>query len=160
RTARFRGPDLDSSANAELAGVAGRLNNALRRLGSGWAIFVEAQRHASADYPDSVFPDPVSGLVDAERRADFQAEKAHYESAYHLTFVWLPPAEDRGRAARWLYEGGAEKGADWPAQVRGFIDRTDRLLALIEGLMPLAAWLDDEATLTFLHATVSTERHA
>nr|WP_295237930.1 conjugal transfer protein TrbE [uncultured Brevundimonas sp.] len=160
RTARFRGPDLDSSANAELAGVAGRLNNALRRLGSGWAIFVEAQRHASADYPDSVFPDPVSGLVDAERRADFQAEKAHYESAYHLTFVWLPPAEDRGRAARWLYEGGAEKGADWPAQLRGFIDRTDRLLALIEGLMPLAAWLDDEATLTFLHATVSTERHA
>ena len=160
RTARFRGPDLDSSANAELAGVAGRLNNALRRLGSGWAIFVEAQRHASAAYPDSVFPDPVSGLVDAERRAEFQAEKVHYESGYYLTFVWLPPAEDRGRAARWLYEGGAEKGADWPAQVRGFIDRTDRLLALIEGLMPLAAWLDDEATLTFLHASVSTERHA
>jgi type IV secretion system protein VirB4 len=158
RTARFRGPDLDSATNAELSGVAGRLNNALRRLGSGWAIFVEAQRHASAAYPDSLFPDPVSGLVEEERRAAFQADRSHFESAYYLTLVWLPPAEDRGRAARWLYEGEAEKGVDWPSQVRGFINRTDRLLALIEGLMPQAAWLDDEATLTFLHATVSTAR--
>ncbi|MBN9466284.1 conjugal transfer protein TrbE [Brevundimonas sp.] len=159
RTARFRGPDLDSATNAELAGAAGRLNNALRRLGSGWAIFVEAQRHPSADYPDSVFPDAVSGMVDLERREAFQSHHAHFESAYYLTVTWRPPAEDQGRAARWLYEGGAEKGMDWPAQVRGFIDRTDRLLALVEGLMHQAAWLDDEATLTFLHATISTERH-
>src|SRR3546814_19707144 len=45
RTARFRGPDLDSAVPAELVAVAGRLNHAFRRLGSGWAIFVEAQRH-------------------------------------------------------------------------------------------------------------------
>jgi hypothetical protein len=32
RTARFRGPDLDSATPAELIGTAGRLNNALRRL--------------------------------------------------------------------------------------------------------------------------------
>ncbi|MEP4989187.1 MAG: conjugal transfer protein TrbE, partial [Paracoccaceae bacterium] len=67
RTARFRGPDLDSAVAAELVAVAGRLNNAFRRLGSGWAIFVEAQRIAAADYPDSRFPDPASALVDAER---------------------------------------------------------------------------------------------
>jgi len=47
RTARFRGPDLDSATPAELVGVTARLNNALRRLGSGWAIFVEAQRIAA-----------------------------------------------------------------------------------------------------------------
>src|SRR3546814_13586746 len=33
RTARFRGPDLDSAVPAELVAVAGRLNNAFRRLG-------------------------------------------------------------------------------------------------------------------------------
>ena len=32
RTAKFRGPDLDSAVPAELVAVAGRLNNALRRL--------------------------------------------------------------------------------------------------------------------------------
>ena len=71
RTARFRGPDLDSAVPAELVAVAGRLNNAFRRLGSGWAIFVEAQRHPSNRYPDSRFPDAASALVDAERKADF-----------------------------------------------------------------------------------------
>ena len=36
RTARFRGPDLDSAVPAELVAVAARLNNALRRLGPRW----------------------------------------------------------------------------------------------------------------------------
>lgn len=51
RTAKFRGPDLDSAVPAELVAVVGRLNNAFRRLGSGWAIFVEAQRHSAGAYP-------------------------------------------------------------------------------------------------------------
>ena len=57
RSARFRGPDLDSATSAELVAITGRLNNALRRLGSGWAIFVEAQRLPGNRYPESVFPD-------------------------------------------------------------------------------------------------------
>ena len=64
RTAKFRGPDLDSAVPAELVGVAGRLNNALRRLGSGWAVFVEAQRHPASNYPEGYFPDVASAMVD------------------------------------------------------------------------------------------------
>jgi hypothetical protein len=89
---------------AELVASPARLNNALRRLGSGWAIFVEAQRAPARDYPDSDFPDPASALVDAERKASFE-EGAHFESSYFLTFVYLPPAEDAARAETWLYEG-------------------------------------------------------
>ena len=89
RTARFRGPDLDSAVPAELVAVAGRLNNAFRRLGSGWAIFVEAQRHGAATYPASVFADSASALVDAERKADFEEAGAHFESSYFLTFLYL-----------------------------------------------------------------------
>jgi type IV secretion system protein VirB4 len=89
RTARFRGPDLDSATASELVSAAGRLNNALRRLGSGWAVFVEAQRNAADIYPLSDFPDPVSALVDEERRAQFEEHGAHFDSAYFLTFVFL-----------------------------------------------------------------------
>ncbi|MGO9816888.1 MAG: conjugal transfer protein TrbE, partial [Acidocella sp.] len=85
RTAKFRGPDLDSATPAELIGTTARLNNALRRLGSGWAIFVEAQRTQANQYPDSRFPDPVSALVDAERKAQFEEEGAHFESGYFMT---------------------------------------------------------------------------
>src|SRR5258708_11364261 len=88
RTARLRGPDLDSATPAELVGTTARLNNALRRLGSGWALFVEASRVAAQRYPQSRFPDPVSALVDAERRAQFAQDGAHFESAYYLTFLF------------------------------------------------------------------------
>jgi type IV secretion system protein VirB4 len=158
RSARFRGPDLDSAVPAELVAVAGRLNNALRRLGSGWAVFVEAVRHASHLYPVSQFPDPASALIEAERRAQFQAQGAHFESNYFLTFVFLPPSEDAARAERWLYEGRSQvKGSDAHELLRGFVDRTDRILQLLDGFMPECRWLGDEESLSYLHATISTK---
>jgi type IV secretion system protein VirB4 len=158
RTARFRGPDLDSATQAELVAITGRLNNALRRLGSGWAIFVEAQRQPANFYPESAFPDAASGLVDAERRAQFVEEGAHYESRYFLTLLFLPPADNAAQAEAWLYENRAARGADWRAVLAGFIDRTDRVLALLEGFMPESRWLDDGETLTYLHSCISTRR--
>ena len=159
RTARFRGPDLDSAVPAELVAVAGRINNAFRRLGSGWAIFVEAQRHAAATYPASIFPDAASALVDAERKADFEETGAHFESSYFLTFTYLPPAEDAARAESWLYEGRDKVGLDPRETLTGFADRTDRILRLVEAFMPECAWLSDSETLTYLHGCVSTKRH-
>ncbi|RAZ72420.1 conjugal transfer protein TrbE [Mesorhizobium atlanticum] len=159
RTAKFRGPDLDSAVAAELVAVASRINNAFRRLGSGWSIFVEAQRHEAATYPDSQFPDPASGLVDAERKADFEEEGIHFISSYFLTFLYLAPAEDAARAETWLYEGREQSGVDPHEILRAFADRTDRVLSLLDGLMPECQWLDDTETLTYLHSTVSTKRH-
>jgi type IV secretion system protein VirB4 len=158
RTARFRGPDLDSATPAELVAVTHRLNSALRRLGSGWSIFVESQRVPAQAYPSSTFPDAVSALIDRERAAQFAEEGAHFESRYFLTFLWMPPAEDAARAEGWLFEGASEKSVDPWQQCRGFMDRTDRFLNLVEGFMPEAAWLGDADTLTYLHATVSTKR--
>ncbi|ODR90080.1 conjugal transfer protein TrbE [Sinorhizobium alkalisoli] len=159
RTARFRGPDLDSAVAAELVAVASRINNAFRRLGSGWSIFVEAQRHEAATYPDSVLPDPASGLVDAERKADFEEAGAHFVSGYYLTFLYLPPAEEAARTEAWLYEGRERSGVDSQEILRTFTDRTGRVLALLDGFMPECDWLDDSETLTYLHSTVSTNRH-
>lgn len=158
RTASFRGPDLESSTSAELVAITSRLNNALRRLGSGWSIFIEAQRRAAHGYPLSTFPDAASRLVDTERRAQFEEEGAHFESAYFLTLLWLPPPDDAARAEAWLYENRATGGADWRAALEGFVDRTDRVLALLEGFMPEAEWLDDGDTLTYLHSCISTRK--
>jgi type IV secretion system protein VirB4 len=160
RTARLRGPDLDSATPAELVAVTGRLNNALRRLGSGWAVFVEAQRVPAQSYPHSRFPDPASALVDLERQDAFETEGAHFESRYYLTFLWLPPAEEASRVESWLYEGRSKAGVDPFELMQGFVDRTDRILQLIEGFMPEVAWLGDGETLSYLHSTVSTRRQA
>ncbi len=156
RSAKIRGPDLDSATPAELVGVTARLNNALRRLGSGWAVFVEAQRVPATIYPESDFPDAASQMVDMERREQFEDEGAHFESRYFLTLVWLPPAESSDRAARFLYEGREHDGPDPHGMLHAFVDRSDRLLALLDGFMPEAAWLNDGETLTYLHSTIST----
>ena len=159
RTARFRGPDLDSSTPAELVATTARLNSALRRLGSGWSIFVEAVRRPALDYPVCAFPDPASALVERERAAQFAEEGAHFESRYYLTLLWMPPAEDAARAESWLYEGKAEKGVDPRELLEGFADRTDRLLRLFEGFFPEVQWLDDGETLSYLHSCISTRLH-
>jgi len=159
RTARFRGPDLDSATQGELVATTARLNNALRRLGSGWALFIEAERRPAADYPRSDFPEPLSWLVDEERRAAFEEAGSHYESGYHLTLEYLPPEEARARAAKLLYENTPTAGVDWRERLTAFIAETDRVFDLLNGVMPEIAWLDDSETLTYLHATISTRRY-
>jgi len=159
RTARFRGPDLDSATTSELVATSARLNNALRRLNSGWALFVEAERRQAAEYPQSVFPEPLSWLVDEERRAAFAQAHSHYESVYHLTLLYLPAEESKARAASVLYENKESEGVDWRERLARFISETERFLGLLDGVMPEIAWLEDSETLTYLHGTVSTRRH-
>ncbi|EMB5583187.1 conjugal transfer protein TrbE, partial [Pseudomonas aeruginosa] len=67
RTFQFRGPDLDSATQGELIATSARQNNALRRTGSGWAFYIEAERMRASSYPQSSFPEPLSWLVDEER---------------------------------------------------------------------------------------------
>lgn len=68
RTFQFRGPDLDSATQGELIATSARQNNALRRTGSGWAFYIEAERMRASSYPQSSFPEPLSSLVDEETR--------------------------------------------------------------------------------------------
>ena len=160
RTLKFRGPDLESATEAELVGVAARVNNMLKRFGSGWALFFDAERIEALGYPDSRFPDPASWLVDMERQASFEGGRDHFESFYHLTLVWLPPADAEARAGRALVEGSAaEPGRDWREALAAFMADTDRALDLLAGLMPEVRALDDAETLTFLHNAVSDRRH-
>ena len=159
RTARFRGPDLDSATRGELIATSARLNNVLRRLGSGWALFVEAERCEAADYPESSFPEPLSWLVDEERRAGFEDAGSHFESHYHLTLLYLPPEESRARAGRLLYENRKTEGVDWRERLEAFVAESERFLGLLEGVMPEIGWLDDAQTLTYLHGCISTARH-
>lgn len=160
RTAAFRGPDLESSTESELVAVTARLNNALRRLGSGWGLFVEADRRAAAPYPPSAFPDPLSWLVDEERRAAFDAVGELFESAHYLTLVYMPPAEGRARAGAMMLDAPERPSVDWREQLDAFVEATDRFASLLDGFLPELAWTDDEATLTYLHGTISTRRHA
>ena len=161
RSFAFRGPDLESATEAELVSACARANNVLKRLGTGWALFFEAERRGSQGYPDSAFPDAASWLVDQERRAGFKAEGQHFESIYHGTLTWLPPADSSDAAGRSLVERPDDaQGRDWRASLAGFIAETDRILDLLSGFMAEVRALEDAETLTYLHSTISDRSHS
>jgi type IV secretion system protein VirB4 len=160
RSFAYRGPDLESATEAELVATAARVNNMLRRFGSGWALFFEAERVEALGYAQSRFPDAASALVDKERQAGFNAEREHFESRCHLTLLWQPPADAQAGAERALIHAKEEtSGRDWREALASFIGETDRALDLLSGFMPEVRALGDEEILTYLHGAVSEKRH-
>jgi len=160
RAARYRGPDLDSATDAELVSITARLNNVLKRFGSRWAIFFEAERLPAQSYPGGRFADPVSWLVDEERKAAFEAELSHFESRYYVSFLYLPPADAAAKTEGLLYEreGGKTLVRDSRAHLDGFVSETDRALALLANILPELTPLRDAEFLSYLHNTISEKR--
>ena len=160
RSFRFRGPDLESATEAELVSLSARVNNVLRRFGSGWALFFDAERVEALGYPESQFPDRASWLVDKERQAGFEGGRDHFESFYHLTLVWLPPPDaEAGAEQAFVERAGKDHGRNWREALATFVGETDRALDLFSAFVPEIRALDDGETLTFLHAAVSEKRH-
>lgn len=162
----YRGPDLDSATPQELVSMAARLNNLLRRLGDGWVLQCDMHRAPTTAYPNGHgFPEPVTYLIDEERRAEFEAG-AHYESAYYVTLAWLPPRSHESSLRAWMFtnpEGKQTSAQKQRAMVEEWLDtfstERNRFGLALASLMPEARALDDDSTLTYLHSTVSANRH-
>jgi type IV secretion system protein VirB4 len=159
-TFKYRGPDLESSTDEELVSINARVNNVLRRFGSGWALFFEAQRHEVHEYPDCDFPNAASWLVDQERALQADEVGARFESDYYLTLLWLPPADATGRAEKALIQrADTEDAATWRHRLETFQQHATRVFDLLEASLAEIAKLSDDETLTYLHSTISTKRY-
>jgi type IV secretion system protein VirB4 len=113
--------------------------------------------HARARLSGSPFPDPVSALVDRAPRTVPRGRRAFREPLFPDAALDAA-AEEAARAEGWLYEGRSTTGVDPWELLKGFTDRSDRVLNLVEGFVPEVRWLDDAETLTYLHSTISTRR--
>ena len=160
RTIKFRGQDLASSTEQQLVSVVARLNNALKRLGSGWALYIESSRQASATYPEqSSFKDPVSWLIDCERRYQFEQDQENFESTYYLTLQFLPESSSKSKAAKLFVTTKDEPVSDYSKSLQMFLAATDRFCDILKDFMFEAVFLTDDQTLTYLHSTISPKNH-
>jgi type IV secretion/conjugal transfer VirB4 family ATPase len=108
-TWRYAGPDLGSVTHEEMAALAERLNSVLK-LGSGWLVHCDAIRSEVSEYArQGAFPDPVTSLIDDERRAQFKAEGRHFESTYYISLTYLPPMRSEEKVKGYLFKGGEEE---------------------------------------------------
>lgn len=106
----YRGRDLQSCTVEERNYVTGRVNAALARLGSGWVSWHDAVRIPSPAYTPrsaNAFRDPITALIDEERRELFEGEGAHFESEYALILQFMPPKQGESAVANLVYEDDA-----------------------------------------------------
>lgn len=126
----FRGPDMASATHAEMAALSARLNSVMR-LGGGWMVQCDAVRGRAPEYPGhGAFPDPVTALIDEERRQQFSTEGSHYESEYFLTLTFLPPEETEERLKGFIFEGKKE----YKSSARKALDYFNSRIATFEDL--------------------------
>src|ERR1700734_3825861 len=69
-------------------------------------VHVDALRTEARGYPVAgAFPDRTTLLIDAERRAAYEAEGAHHESPYVPSVTCLPPIDAQHAIANFFVEG-------------------------------------------------------
>ncbi len=160
RTLRYRGPDLDSATPEELVAVTARINNLLKRFGSGWVMFFEASRLPAQNYPSSEWEIPLGRLIDEERKAEFSGENRFFESRYYLTLLWRPPEDRTSRLESLLLDRENEDDSlSWRAHLTRFETETARAVDMLSGIVPELEELGDDDLLTYLHGAVSTSSH-
>lgn len=155
----YAGPDMDSASHEELAVLSSQVNAALARLGNGWMLHLDAVRQPSVGYPENgAFPDPTTRLIDDERRGQYTAEGAHYESQYFLSLTYRPPADVEARLSALFFEGdgGARQGWEHVLEIfrKAIADMEDALSARLSLVR-----LDSSALLTHLHTCITGLRH-
>lgn len=86
------GQDTAGSTPEELAWVCRQVSNGIRMLGTGWMLHVDACRSPHHAYPppeSGFFPDPVTQLIDDERR-EFFGSGLCYKTEVVLTVTFKP----------------------------------------------------------------------
>lgn len=160
-TVRFRGPDVDSATPHDLMALRARMNNALRRLGSGWCVLVEAARSQAVTASVSSFPNSTAQRIEDERRQALASSPA-FESTHFLTFMYLAPEDRARRAANWLMTQPAHARPELESaldeQLEAFKRQVTQTVNILSTFMAEVRRLNDDETLSYLHDCVSERR--
>lgn len=154
---RYRGPDLGSATGAELDALVHQITDALLPYADGWMFHVDAVRTPAPPYAVGSFPDPVTGWIDAERRAAFTSSAPQFVSEYTLTATYLPPRDVYARAAR-VFVQGAPRGVDWMQVLSGFRSSVDALEHRLAVRLSVER-LGSDALVTHLHCCLTGLAH-
>ena len=137
----FRGRDSHGATAAELEQVSFRINEAVRSLGNGWVIHIDAVREEAPGYPaatESRFPDPLTSAIDDERRQYFEQRGTVYDGYFVITLTWLPPLLAERRFIELLYDDEGQEKKSSRERAQDLLDRFERDILSLENLLSIA----------------------
>ena len=124
---RYAGPDLHAATPGELNALTHNVNDALLPFGNDSMFHIDAVRRPASAYAADVFPDPVTQLIDDERRAAYRLRASQwFETEYFWTVTHLPPAEAFTRLTQLFVQSTDDRSrhrpsTDAPSQAWGRI---------------------------------------
>lgn len=168
----FRGDDEAVASDSDRNYLTGLVNTYLAQFGGGWSIWVDASRIDSPGYPGSeksYFPDPITAMIDAERRAMFEQDRAHFESEYALLIQYLPPLARDTRVQDFFYGADANREntatgdrhlADFQKALDGLLSGLGDVLHMrrmgkVEVTLPEGGSYQSDELVNYLHYTLT-----
>jgi type IV secretion system protein TrbE len=139
----YKGADNASSTEHERETVSARMNQALKDLGNGWVLHVDAVRRPAPAYPDrglSNFPDVVTAALDEERRRLFERLGIMHEGYFVCTVTWFPPVLAQRKFVELMFEDDAPT-PNKTARTTGLVDHFKREVTTLESRLSLAVQL-------------------
>lgn len=163
---KFRGLDMASATPEELIAYNAAINNAIRRLPTGYVLYIEAQRHVSLNYEHSSMPNPTLQAIE-DARATFFESGHFYESDYYFTIYMEPNSKTKQKITSAFITNGKNKGesieedlAIYQETVEQFIHRVNQFSLMLKSIFKeLTPLLDPDEIVTFLHSLVSDRAH-
>jgi type IV secretion system protein TrbE len=155
---QYQAPDLDSATKEECDALVQLMNRMLLTLDDGWMLHLDEIRIPATGYVESGdFQDPVSRLIDQERRQIYQQEGAHFENHQVLTFVWKFP-HHMAHKTRYLFVEGVDKEKDqhFGHLLHLFLETLDRVIGLLKNSLLLKK-LNSAQVMTYLTMCIQGE---
>jgi type IV secretion system protein VirB4 len=157
---RYHGPDPSAATPEEMDALSRHVNDALLPSTDDWMLHVDAIRRPAVAYAPSTFPDPVTQLIDDERRTAYDAQASRqFETEYFLVVTHLPPPDVFSRLGAFFVQGADRARVDWARVLDAFAAQLHVIENRLAGRLTLAR-LDADRLLTHLYECLTGLAHA
>ncbi len=99
-------PDLESSSIDSVASMANLFNRSVMTLAQneGWAIFFDARRYKTKEYPAGEFSNLAGWLIDQRRAENYHNYGEHFTTDYYITFCYQLPNDLENKATSMFFK--------------------------------------------------------
>lgn len=119
----YRSPDIFSATENERNYVASQINAVLSKFGNGWCFHIDTLRKPLSEYTtenEVNFPNPITKLIDEERKSFFLHENLQFETVNIITLTYLPPTKNKGKLADLMFDEDVEFKKNYGDKVLDF----------------------------------------
>lgn len=169
-------PDLESSSASSIESLASLFNRSVMSLAQneGWAIFFDARRYKTKDYPAGEFDNLAGWLIDQRRAENFHKYGEHFTTDYYISFVYQLESDAESKTTALFFKNNGKQnqknsvkkskalftGKNLPEiqkEVENFLDDVEKVM----GTLSTKIWchrLDDSELFTYIKSNVSLEK--